>query len=108
MRKTLSNLDLYIATIKSDIDKSSIEEGQNRLQPEKLMTIVLNKYEILHKQNLWNVKSPEEEKVLALTGKVQKLSDANLKLLKFLDEKKTKKDKSNNNGTKEEKEEKWT
>ena len=71
------------------------EEGRNCLQPEQLMTLALNKAAILHKQNLWNVKSPEEEKVLALTGKVQKLSDANLKLSKFLTEKKAKNNSNN-------------
>ena len=67
------------------------EEGRNRLQPEELMTLALNKYSILHKQNMWNIKSPEEEKVIALTGKVQKLTDVNLKLSKYLEDKKSKK-----------------
>ena len=83
----------FVSYIK--LKKMEHEEGRNRLQPEQLMTLALNKAAILHKQNLWNVKSPEEEKVLALTGKVQKLSDANLKLSKFLTEKKSKK---NNTG----------
>ena len=66
------------------LKKMEHEEGRNCLQPEELMTLALNKYTILHKQNMWNIKSPEEEKVITLTGKVQKLSDANLKLSKYL------------------------
>ena len=39
---------------------------------------------------MWNIKSPEEEKVIALAGKIQKLSDANLKLSKCLEGRKKK------------------
>ena len=64
------------------------------------MTLALNKFEILQKQNLWNTKSLEEEHVIALTGMVQKLSDANLKLSKFLEDKKSKKGKTSDKSSK--------
>ena len=90
------------------LKKMEHEEGRNRYTPEELMTLALNKYAILHKQNLWNTKSPEEEKVLALTSKVQKLSDANLKLTKYLEDKKNKNTKKGSNKKgKEDKDEKW-
>ena len=73
------------------LKKMEHKEGRNKLQPEELMTLALNKYSILHKQNMWNIKSPEEEKVIALTREVQKLMDANLKLSKYLEDKKLKK-----------------
>lgn len=45
---------------------------------------------------------------MALTGKVQKLSDANLKLTRYLEEKKSKKTKKDSNkSTKDDKEDKW-
>ena len=47
--------------------------GSNWLQPEELLTLALNKYAILHKQNLRNTKSPEGERVLTLTSKEQKI-----------------------------------
>ncbi len=65
----------FVSYIK--LKKMEHEEGQNHLQSEELKTLSLNKSAILHKQTLWNVKSPEKENVLALTGKVKKLSDAN-------------------------------
>ena len=73
------------------LKKMEHEEGRNRLQPEELMTLALNKCSILHKQNMWNIESPEEKKVIALTSKVQKLTDANLMLSKYLEDKKSKK-----------------
>ena len=85
------------------------EEGRNMLAPEELITLALNKFAIPHKQNLWNTKSPEEERVIVLTEKVQKLSDANLKLSKFLTEKKDKKGKSADKGgkSKDKTDDKW-
>ena len=68
------------------LKKMEHEEDKNRLQPEQLMTLTLNKNVHFHKKNLWNTKSPEEEKVLALTGKVHKIADANLKLSKYLED----------------------
>ena len=70
------------------------DKGWNRLLPEELKTLALNEVSIRHKQNMWNIKSPEEEKVIALTEKVQKLMDANLKLSKYLEDKKSKKNTS--------------
>lgn len=64
------------------------------MQPKELMTLALNKFTVLHKQTMWNIKSPEQVKVIALTSKVQKLSDTNLKLSKYLEEKKSKKNNS--------------
>ena len=87
------------------LKKMEHEEGRNCLQPEELMTLALNKYAILHKQNMWNIKSLEEEKVIALTGKVQKLSDANLKLSKYLEKKKKNSDKDNKKSS--DKDDKW-
>ena len=49
----------FISFIK--LKKMEHEEGRNRLAPEELMTLALNKFTILHKQNLWDTKSPEEE-----------------------------------------------
>ena len=72
-----------------ELKKMEHEEGRNRLLPEELMILAFNKISILHKQNMWNIKSPEEEKVIALIGKVQKLTDANLKLSKYLEDKKS-------------------
>ena len=97
----------FVSYIKSK--KMEHEEVRNRLAPEDLMTLALNKFVILHKQNLLNTKSPEEERVIALTGKVQKLSDGNMKLSKVLTEKKNKKAKSTSKGgkSKDKDNEKW-
>ena len=38
------------------LKKMEHKEGWNELLPEQLMTLVLNKVAILHKQNLWNIK----------------------------------------------------
>ena len=88
----------FVSYIK--LKKMEHEVCRNSLAPEELITLALNKFAILHKQNLWNMKSPEEERVITLTGKFQKLSDANLKLSKFLTEKKDKKGKSTDKGGK--------
>ena len=96
----ISNLE-FVSYIK--LKKMEHEEGTNRLSPEELMTLALNKYNILHKQNLWNVKSPKEEKVIALTRKVQNLFDDNLKLSKFLEDKRGKKNKLNDQMSKDKK-----
>ena len=46
----------FVSYIK--LKKMEHKEARNRLLPEELMTLALNKYTILHKQNLWNTKSP--------------------------------------------------
>ena len=56
---------------------------------------------------MWNIKSSEEEKVIALTGKVQKLSDAILKLSKYLEDKKSKKGTSKDKKKQTNKDKKW-
>ena len=71
------------------------------------MTLALNKFTVLHKQTMWNIKSPEQVKVIALTSKVQKLSDANLKLSKYLEEKKSKQNNSKVKKKQSEKDDKW-
>lgn len=64
-RKILAERNVYhINGIKSK--KMEHNEGATRLTPEQLMTLALNKYSLLNKQNMWNVKSAEEERVLAL------------------------------------------
>ena len=78
----------FVSSIK--LKKMEYKQGRNRLLSEKLMTLAINKYAILHTQILWNTKTLEEERAIVPTGKVQKLSDTNLKLAKSLTEKKGK------------------
>ena len=59
--------------------KDAYDDGEN-LTPEGLMQLALNKYEVLNKQDVWNAKSPEEEKIVALNAELQKIKDTNLKL----------------------------
>ena len=46
------------------------------------MTLVLNKSEILRKDNKWNSMSPEQEQIIALAFVVEKLKYDNLNLSK--------------------------
>jgi hypothetical protein len=48
------------------------EEGNN-LSTYKLMSLAKNKWHVLKQKHLWNVPSPQEEKILALEAKVKKL-----------------------------------
>jgi hypothetical protein len=68
----------YIKMKKDDYD-----DGTD-MEPENLMTLALNKYETLKKNNKWNSKSIEQEQIVALNAKVDRLQDANLKLAKSL------------------------
>jgi hypothetical protein len=43
------------------------------------MTLALNKYEMLKKQDAWNAKSIEQEQIVTLSAELQKIKDANLK-----------------------------
>ena len=63
--------------------KDSYNDGKD-IEPEQLMMLVLNKYKILKKQNSWNAKSPEEEQIVALSAELQKIKDANLKLIRVI------------------------
>jgi hypothetical protein len=63
--------------------KDAYNDGAD-LEPEQLMTLALNKYEDLVKDGQWNAKSAEQEQIVALTAKLDKLQDTNLKLAKTL------------------------
>jgi hypothetical protein len=63
--------------------KDHYDDG-NDMTPEELMTLALNKYETLNKQDLWNAKSQEQEQIVALTAELNKIKDANLKLAKSI------------------------
>jgi hypothetical protein len=63
--------------------KDDYNDGAD-MEPEQLMTLALNKYEDLVKDGQWNAKSAEQEQIVALTAKLDKLQDANLKLAKTL------------------------
>jgi len=60
------------------------------IQPEALMTLALNKYETLLKQDMWNAKSQEQEQIVALTAELGKIKDANLQLARSLSKKQSK------------------
>jgi hypothetical protein len=63
--------------------KDAYDDGED-MTPEQLMTLALNKYEILTRQDIWNAKSAEEEKIIALSAELQKIKDTNLKLAKAI------------------------
>jgi hypothetical protein len=44
------------------------------------MTLALNKYKTLLKQDMWNAKMEEQEQIMALTTELDKIKDANLQL----------------------------
>ena len=46
------------------------------------MTSVLNKFEILQKDNKWKPISPKQEQIIALASAVEKLKDDNINLSK--------------------------
>jgi hypothetical protein len=60
------------------------------IQPEALMTLALNKYETLLKQDMWNAKSQEQEQIVALTAELGKIKDVNLQLAQSLSKKQSK------------------
>jgi hypothetical protein len=62
------------------------------------MTLALNKYEMLKKQDAWNAKSIEQEQIVALSAELQKIKDANLKLAKSIKDKKSSKGKKDDKG----------
>ena len=59
--------------------KDAYDDGDD-MTPESLMTLALNKYETLSKQDLWNAKTAEQEQIVALTAELGKIKDVNLKL----------------------------
>jgi hypothetical protein len=64
--------------------KDGYDDG-SYLTPEQLMTFALNKNEVLTKQNdLWNAKTAEQEQIVALSAKLGKIKDVNLKLARTL------------------------
>ncbi len=60
------------------------------IQPEALMTLALNKYKTLLKQDMWNAKLEEQEQIMALTTELDKIKDANLQLAWSLSKKQSK------------------
>ena len=57
--------------------KKDFFENEGEMSEEHLIQFALNKYTILSKQDTWNVKTQEEEQIVALTAE---LRDTNLKL----------------------------
>ena len=47
---------------------------------DKLMTVALNKFEILSINSQWKSKSPEEEQTVAMSSKIRKIKDDNLSI----------------------------
>jgi hypothetical protein len=54
------------------------------------MTLALNKYKTLLKQDMWNAKSQEKEQIMAFTTELSKITDANLQLTRSLSKKQSK------------------
>jgi hypothetical protein len=48
------------------------------MQPKTLMTLTLNKYEMISKMDHWNAKTQEQEQIIALTTELGKIKDDNL------------------------------
>ena len=48
-------------------------EDGNNMTPEVLMELAVNKFKSMKQKGTWNAPSPEEEKILALEAKIQKL-----------------------------------
>jgi hypothetical protein len=63
--------------------KDAYDDGSD-LTPKQLMTFTLNKYEVLTKQDLWNAKTAKQEQILALSAKLGKIKEVNLKLARTL------------------------
>jgi hypothetical protein len=77
--------------------KDAYDDGGD-LTSDALMTLALNKYEMLKKQDAWNAKSIEQEQIVALSAELQKIKDANLKLAKSIKDKKSSKGKKDDKG----------
>ena len=52
------------------------------MTPKKLMTYAENKYNIMMRTKVWNIVSPDQKKIAALSSTVQELKDSKLKLAK--------------------------
>ncbi len=53
--------------------ESDYEENNERLEPEKLMSLAENRYKIRKLRGIWNAPSPEDEKIIALEAKLKQL-----------------------------------
>ena len=119
----LSSLDVYMATVNSDIKKfneyvklnytdltdrgewcddlvanlfkgytasayreflryvktkqDAYDDGED-ITSDKLVTLALNKFEILSDSSQWKSKSPEEEQIVAMSSEIRKIKDDNL------------------------------
>jgi hypothetical protein len=82
----------YIKTKKDAYDDSG------DLTSEALMTLALNNYEMLNKQDAWNAKSIKQEQIVTLSAELQKIKDANLKLAKSIKDKRSSKGKKDDKG----------
>lgn len=78
--------------------RDAYDDGDD-ITVETLMTLALNKYETLTKQDLWNAKTAEQEQIVALTAELGKIKDVNLKLAQSLKSGSGKSNKSNSNTT---------
>ena len=69
-----------------NLKKIAYDDGTN-FTPEQLMSLALGQYTIISNSGKWNARSPEEEQVVALSARFEKLKDANLKLSKAIKDK---------------------
>ena len=69
-----------------NLKKIAYDEG-TAISPEQLMSLALGQYTIISNSGKWNAKTPEEEQVVALSARFERLKDANLKLSKAIKDK---------------------
>ena len=55
--------------------KEKFEEGDPSITPQALMDIALNKFNTLKQNKTWKLKTPEEEKIIALTAQLKEAKD---------------------------------
>jgi hypothetical protein len=72
----------FVKYIQNHFDQYN--DGTRDYTVDGLMTMALNKYEDMVRDNTWNAMSPEQEQIVALSATVDKIKDANLKLSRKL------------------------
>jgi hypothetical protein len=77
--------------------RDNYDDGAD-MQPETLMTLALNKYEMISKMDQWNAKTQEQEQIVALTAELGKIKDDNLRLARSIKSKATRKSKQDKTG----------
>jgi hypothetical protein len=68
------------------------------MQPKTHMTLALNKYKMNSKMDQWNAKTQEQEQSVALTAKLGKIKDDNLRLARSIKSKSTGKSEQDKKG----------